>query len=92
MADVFSPHRTIPHTVHISDPLTEANRGQVARWCEDHGVEVGVPATGEVALLVTTRTGIREATYADRVVLEAVGADVIDHAHYKLWYEPVEAG
>ncbi len=91
MDDLFSPHRTIPHTVQISEPLTFGNRGAIARWCEDHGVAVAVPwDAGDDALIVGTRTGDRVAAYADRIVLEAVGADVIDHAHYKLWYEPVD--
>jgi hypothetical protein len=93
MADVFTTHRRRSYDVLISDPLTARNRGEIARWCEDYGIQIGVPFdAGDIALVVTTRKGEIDALYAQRVVLEATGADVIDHAHYKLWYEPVEPG
>jgi hypothetical protein len=90
MADVFSLHRRRSYDVLISDPLTVENRGEIARWAEDRGVSIGVPATGDIALIVTDRYNDgRPARYAERVVFDGVEADVIDHAHYKLWYEPV---
>jgi hypothetical protein len=93
MAEVWSKHRLVPWEVEVSDPLTYHNRGAIARWAEDRGVSIGVPGGVEdpemTVLLVTTRTGIRDAYLADRLVYDGFHIDVIDHAHYKLWYEPV---
>lgn len=88
---IFSPHRTIPNDVLISDPITVTNRGEVARTLEDHGHAVGLPADGaRQAMVVGTRKGERVAIYGERFVLSGSDLDVIDHAHYKLWYEPVD--
>lgn len=95
MGDVATPHVTRPVEVLITEPLTTANRGGIARWIEDEGFEVGVPAHvagARAALLVVTRHGTKDAYLGDRVaVTPRFEIDVVDEAHYKLWYEPVEA-
>lgn len=95
MAEIATPHQTRPNRVLITEPITMENRGQIARWAEDRGFEVGVPGSIEAdeeltALLVKTRHGIRDAWLGDRVLVNGGEIDVIDFAHYKLWYEPIE--
>lgn len=89
---IASPHRTIPNDVLISEPVTVANRGEIARWLEDHGHSVGLPADGahQAMVVQSRRQPERVATYGERFVISGADLDVIDHAHYKLWYEPVE--
>lgn len=95
MGDVALPHRTRPVEVLITEPLTTANRGEIARWLEDQGFAVGVPAaTADVlpyfAIVVNTRRdGEHAALFAERIVVNGRALDVVDEAHYKLWYEPV---
>lgn len=93
MGDVATPHVTRPNPVLITEPITTTNRGEIARWLEDRGIQVGVPPLvldepGSVVLLVTLRDGIVSANEGDRIVFAHGEADVLDHAHYKLWYEP----
>lgn len=87
MADVATPHRTRPIEVLISEPLSNANRGAVARWLEDQGVSVGIPPDG--IIIVSTRHGDRIAHPGERVMVEGRRAEILDAAHYALWYEPV---
>lgn len=95
MPDVARPHRTRPVEVLITEPLTTANRGEIARWLEDQGIGVGVPAAvadvlPEPAIVVETRRdGERAALWGERLVVSGPDVDVVDQAHYKLWYEPV---
>lgn len=88
----FTPHQTRPNVVLVSEPLTVTNRGEIARALEDHGHSVGLPATGarEGMVVQTRRQPLRTAYYGERFVISGSDLDVIDHAHYKLWYEPVD--
>lgn len=88
MPEIATPHRTRPVDVLITEPLTTANRGQVARWLEDHGIAVGVPPDG--GLVVTTRTGNRLLHFGERAMVQGRNAEILDQAHYALWYEPIE--
>lgn len=88
MAEIATPHRTRPVEVLITEPLTVANRGEIARWLEDRGIAVGVPPDGGV--IVTTRYGDEHfAGLGERIVVDGRKVDVVDQAHYKLWYEPI---
>lgn len=88
MSEIASTHRTRPLEVEISAALTSANRGAVARWLEDHGVSVGIPPDG--VIIVTTRHGDRVAHLGERVMVQGRSAEILDQAHYALWYEPIE--
>lgn len=97
MSEPFTDHQTRSYVVQISEPLTMANRGDIARWCEDRGIPIGVPAAftdplldQPPALIVTDRHDEeRPAALGDRIVFDGLDADVVDQAHYKLWYEPI---
>lgn len=94
MAEIAHPHQTRPNRVLITEPITLENRGQIARWVEDQGLPVAVPADHEVALVVVYDRRGNEVWVqpAHRIVIDGLSADVVDHAHYKLWYEPIEEG
>lgn len=87
MGEIATPHTTRPVHVLITEPLTTANRGEIARWLEDQGIAVGVPPDG--GIVVATRHGGRFLHFGERVCVLGRDAEIIDHAHYKLWYEPI---
>lgn len=91
---IATPHRARPVEVLITEPLTTANRGEVARWLEDQGIGVAVPADTDIdiALVLAEHAviGTDEIVYGDRLVYDGARAQAVDQAHYKLWYEPVE--
>ena len=88
MDEIALPHITRPVIVLITEPLTMTNRGRVARWLEDQGISVGVPPDG--GLVVRARLGDQLAHFSERVVVLGRNAEIIDQAHYKLWYEPID--
>ena len=94
MTEVATPHRARPVEVLITEPLTTANRGEIARWLEDRGIGVAIPADPllDVGLLLAENAviGADEIVYGDRLVYDGARVQAIDHAHYKLWYEPVD--
>lgn len=99
---VATPHRTRPVEVLITEPLTVANRGEIARWLEDQGISVAVPYVTarldgaeipfDAALILDERRclGPHEMVYGDRLVYDGARVQAVDQAHYKLWYEPVD--
>lgn len=90
-APVASPHVTRPNEVWITEPVSLATRPRVARWLEDRGHAVSVPGglAHHQMLVVETSHGVRAVDVGERIVVAGRDVDVIDHAHYKLWYEPV---
>lgn len=92
MGDVATPHVTRPNRVMITEALTPDNRGPITRWLEDRGISVALPAdiTDAVGIIVDRRhcIGAHEIVYGDRLVHDGRRVQAVDHAHYKLWYEP----
>lgn len=96
MADAFAPHATRPVKVWISEPVTTGNRGEVARWLADHGIATGQPAEASppytVLLISEQRPGsareLLSVRSGERVLVDGRRVEVLDHAHYALWYEP----
>lgn len=96
MAEIATPHQTRPNRVLITEPITMENRGNVARWLEDRGIGVAIPAEFDdyCALIIASErcVGPSQVALAERLIYNDGRVMVIDHAHYKLWYEPIEEG
>lgn len=100
MTEIARPHQTRPNRVLITEPITMGNRGHVARWLEDRGVGVAVPSYLDAdfdeycALIIASDrcVGPSRVALAERLIYNDGRVMVIDHAHYKLWYEPIEEG
>lgn len=97
MTDVASPHTTRPVRVLITEPVDTDNRGAIARWLEDHGIGVlaHTARRDDDWTVFSVYAGPADdhptdVNLGDRIVLHGRIATVADHAHYTLWYEPVE--
>lgn len=92
MGEVATEHQLLARRgIFITEPATTANRGEIARWLEDHGRRVAVPhPEAGVALVVHDRYGHEiDVAYGERVAVDGPTIDTVDAAHYTLWYDRV---
>lgn len=83
MTDLISRYRTKPVEIEISEPLTTENRDRIKDWILAGGGNATAPPPGyEVALLVYTLEGHRDARFGDRIVRGTRGE------HYPIKPEP----